>query len=408
MNKHIQTTFCFVLFLMVSAWPGLSEAASKCRACPSCSIVGAINGHTNAEFNELQRWMLNDFWGRPGDGRNDTVRARLKAMTDELTAAGIAMPKHYGETVDARLQQETELEKEIIHTNTKLNYTPNAGFCSIVSGAPQGMKDSDLKSESFRTAIVKSNLQRNLAKKNTVEAGGPTERAKADFAEFQKYCDPADNNGGMKDGCTQIQDATIVDKNLNYTSLAAKSTIPFDAQTNTFGPEGQAANAFVSKLFRPAGTTIGAEAVSQEATAMAYMDKRALVPKRDVGTDCFARVLSKKASGSDAGVTQMRNMLIESGVPPEVAAVRVSDNPSWAERLEMSSRQMTSSGSFYTGMMGREVNVNRQQNAIQQTGLNLKREIFESVHCSEMMLSLIVDNYVTDFQKSVQNVNNEN
>ena len=128
------------------------------------------------------------------------------------------------------------------------------------------------------------------------------------------------------------------------------------------------------------------------------MDFRALTAKRSVAQNSFAVLAAMKAAGSGGSAKYMKDMLKELGLddPSQVAAI--GNNPSYYAQMEMLTRTLYQSPSFYAHLMESPANIGRQQSAMEGIALMQDRDIYESLRRSEMVLSALLEVYVAQEQ----------
>ncbi len=408
MFQNIQTSFIIRPFIIRIACITLAllffstqQAEAKCRAC-NCSMAGRINTHTDGQFDSLETWMLNDFWGRPGDNRTDTMREHLKSMTEQLSSVGISLPQMFGAFEDAKLMLETKDDLNEIKYNSVQNNKPSPQLCEMAS-VSQGMIASRENRKLFQKTLVKGAQDNQLAKTGTAASGGPKQAADVRRAKVCDHASPTDNANGAYQLCPDPAPDTLQGCDTDIACISNAGTLPFDPDGASMDGKTGAAQAFMNNVFGPdAMPTMSAEALNTPIQQLTYLDKRSLAAKRSVAQYCFAHVLSQKAQGSTEGVAQMRAVLEKKGIPPEIAEARISENASESERLEMMTKDMFDS-QFFVDTIGREADIKRKQAAVQQTSLLLRREMLASQTCNELMTSIIVELKVSDYQDSIQN-----
>lgn len=391
------------LFLVIlTASEGWAKCKGCCNGCLQCTIVNNVNNHTNSQFNSLQEWMLNDFWGRSNGGAH-TVRAQLKAMVDQLTSVGVALPQQYGAMTDAKLTQETSEDLKEIKYNAVQNAKPSNQLCEMAS-ISQGTTASKQNSKLLQQNLLRDAQNKQLAKSGTPQAGGPKQAAESRMAAACDTYSPTDNNSGLDSLCGGAAEDTSQNCDIDFGCFADKSTLAFDPNSPDSSPDVRNMSRFMQNVFGPETMpTLSRDALMNEASQFTYLDKRSLTAKRSVPQFCFSRVMSQKAQGSPEGAEQMRALLVKSGMPEEVAAARVADNPSLAERISVNTKNLASTSDFYVDIAGREADIKRKQAALQQTNLLLAREMAESAWCSELMLSLIAESSIAEYQENVTN-----
>ena len=87
-------------------------------------------------------------------------------------------------------------------------------------------------------------------------------------------------------------------------------------------------------------------------------------------------------------------------------ASSLGSNPSYDAQMEILTKRLYQDPSFYVNLMDTPANVERQYAALQAFGLMQRRDIFETVLRSEMLLSTILEIEISDYQDEVQSQQN--
>jgi hypothetical protein len=76
--------------------------------------------------------------------------------------------------------------------------------------------------------------------------------------------------------------------------------------------------------------------------------------------------------------------------------------------MEVLTKKIYQDPAFYASLMDSPANVNRQYAALQSFGLMQKRDIFETVSRSEILMSLLLEMEIAKYQDNIQNRQNSN
>jgi hypothetical protein len=138
---------------------------------------------------------------------------------------------------------------------------------------------------------------------------------------------------------------------------------------------------------------------------MAY---RSLTAKRNVAQNSFAALASMKAEGSNGSTTYLKAIIAELGLDGNGQDSLMGQNPSYNAQMELLTRKLYQSPSFYANLMESNPNVARQQTAMEAIGLMQDRDIYESLRRSEMVLSTLLEMYVTQEQDRLKDKGTKN
>jgi hypothetical protein len=139
----------------------------------------------------------------------------------------------------------------------------------------------------------------------------------------------------------------------------------------------------------------GDESQNKIEQLMAY---RSLTAKRNIAQNSFAALASMKAEGSNGSTTYLKAMIAELGLDGSAQDALLGQKPSYNAQMEILTRKLYQSPSFYANLMESNPNIARQQTAMEGIGLIQDRDIYESLRRSEMVLSTLLEMYVMQEQ----------
>lgn len=270
--------------------------------------------------------------------------------------------------------------------------------------------------------LAERSQNRQLGHTNMASAEGGAKDRTARYNQFIKdFCDPMDYGTAMGKICKTPPADKTQNIDINYTRLIdAKKTLDIDfmagtAKTTPTNDEkaviALANNLFAHNVFdRMEATEMGqSDATDNRST---YQDQRAIVAKRSVAENSFNTIVGMKAKGptdpsGKAPPPYIQNVLIQLGLSAADAKKFITDNPSYDAQMEILTKKLYQDPSFYANLMDTPANVERQYAALQSFGLMQRRDIFETLIRSEMLVSMILEMEISKYQDDIQNRQNE-
>ena len=277
---------------------------------------------------------------------------------------------------------------------------------------------SETKGKANRLIMIERSLGRQLGRLGTSGATSANRDAEGRAANvLSRYCDKQDN-GGKNSGICQNSSDQFLNADMDFVrTFDSKPTLDIDFT------EGRSAatddeknitalgdNIFASDLFsRPKSGNVDADGALTDAR-LSVMDLRALVAKRSVAENSFNTLVGMKSRGSGmdssggplGSTPYISAVLKELGLETKPAEAYLGKAPSYDAQMEVLTKKIFQSPSFYVNLMENPANVGRQYAAMQSFGLMQQRDIFDSILRSEMLLSLIVELEVGKYQDDAQ------
>jgi hypothetical protein len=158
-----------------------------------------------------------------------------------------------------------------------------------------------------------------------------------------------------------------------------------------------------------------------------YLDTRSIAAKRSVAENSFNVIAGLKSLGSpnytavggpltdEYGVdtshsqetaTYMAVILTQLGIAPgpDMDEFLLSTRPSYYAQMEILTKKMFQRPEFYTGLYDSEANIKRKAVTLQAIDLMQDLDTFKSHLRTEMMLSILLELEVMEYQKQVENL----
>jgi hypothetical protein len=400
LKKHASAAILSFL-LAVSAvilWPS-RPAQAVCTRCCNCTTV---RNYIATELDRHEAWMTNTFW-------TNYLQPALGTMGNQIIAALAAQTASIGSFVEAQNNVEAMRAVQEAGAETASNYFSSEQLCRFGS-LSQSLAESEALARAAKVSLLERSQARQLGTVNMAGATGSDVRAR--MQQFLgRYCDPSGNNAQMSSVCQTGSEDRFLNADIDYTrTLASKPTLNVDFSSGATASSDDeqnilalADNLFANDLFsRPNKGEL--EGVDTSDARVAYMDMRALIAKRSVAENSFNTIVGQKSAGATGSKEFIENLLEELGIQDGEITSYLGEKPSYDAQMEVLTKRIYQSPSFYINLMESPSNVQRQYAALQSFGLMQQRDIFDSILRSEMLLSLIVEMEVGKYQDEAQSL----
>lgn len=385
--------------LLAVVWPPRTAEA----ACTRCCNCETIRNYIVEEIKKHETWLKDEFWAK-------YLQPALAIMTNQINLGLITQTASIGGFLDAQNNIEKRHVLQELSAETANNYVPSEQLCRFAS-LSQSLAESESKGQSNQLQLMERSLARQLGTKNMSSSEGGSTDVVARMKNFMgRYCSSSDNNGQMSTLCKNSGEDKYLNADIDYVrTFDSKPTLDVDFTQNKGTPTDDeqnilalSDNLFANDLFPRISKGDLAPNTRVKNSRIAYMDMRSLVAKRSVAENSFATLVGQKAQGAEGSKTFIQNILKELGLSDETSLSYLGGKPSYDAQMEVLTKKIYQSPSFYVNLMDNPANVQRQYAAMQSFGLMQQRDIFESILRSEMILSLIVELEVSKYQDQVQ------
>ncbi|MEZ5919626.1 MAG: hypothetical protein R3D66_06970 [Alphaproteobacteria bacterium] len=391
-------------------------------AAPSGSSP-RIRDHVTSEFTAHRVWLVSIFW-------EDNLLPALMMMSDQLTAVAMQQVQIIGSFFDAKHQMETQQLFGEMRARAHKDYHPSVGMCQFGSGI-RSLAATERQAELNAHVLSQRSQDRALGNANTAAAEGNDNDKSSRLKQFrEKYCDPEDNNSGLKYLCDHDQDNNpgngqvgAADKHRMNKDIDFVRTVEFpwtldvDFTDTVLKDEEEdimalSANLYGTDVFkRPSPSLFKSD--SAGALERAYLDARSVLAKRSVAENSFNAITSMKATGTGGSRDFLAALLEELGVgttgsPPDIDKLLGQDssgnpiNPSYYAQMEILTKKIYQNPDFYTNLYDTPANVDRKGVALQAIALMQKFDMFKSYLRSEANLSVLLELAVMDLQEEIE------
>lgn len=372
------------------------------EAGATCSTCGKYQSALEHEFDVHEEWMINEWWG-------EYVEPALKKLADEIRNAKMFEIAAFGSFLDAQNELASLRSLQELSTDTMKNYTVSNTVCEFGT-LSRSLVASELKGRTNQLVLSERSQNRQLGQIHNAAAEGGAKDRSARLVQFRKnYCYPLDFGGGMAVLC----DGTAVDSRQNidisYTrAVDGKRSINVDFTDGVTTPDEEdimalANNLYAHKIFaRIPEKMLNVEDVTDLQSTL--LDQRSIIAKRSVAENSFNAIVGEKSAGTVNSREYMVIVLRNLGLGDEEIEKYLGDTPSYDAQMEILTKKLYQDPAFYASLMESPANVSRQYTALQSFGLMQKRDIYETITRSEMLLSMLLEMEVAKYQDAAQNL----
>ncbi len=415
--------------------------APTAQACTSCEeqaggkstdewviTTDKVNTHTTTQRTNHQEWIISQLWAK-------NMLPAMQQMTNQMTAVGMQQIMIVGAFLDAKHQMETQRLLQTIRARAHKDYHPSAGMCEFGSTV-KSLAASERKAELAAHVLSQRSQDRQMGNANSVGAGGGDTDKNSRLNQYKdKFCDPADNNGGLNEMCQNTKDSKKVgaaDKDRTNKDIDFMRTVSFPwtldadfSDKNLTDNEEEiialASNLYGSDVFKSKPPTSIENKSGKDMTAdqANYMDSRALLAQRSVAENSFNAITSMKMAGTQGSRDFLKAILKDLGVSDDkdtkddIGSVdrllgydtkgKKEIPPSYYAQMEILTKKIYQNPDFYTNLYDKPANVERKAVAMQAIGLMQKFDLFKSYLRTEANLSVLLELAVQEGQGDVEN-----
>jgi hypothetical protein len=397
---HLRTLGISGIGLLVSALMLVPQNSAN-ATCATCQTYQQA---LEIEFSTHEAWMSNEWW-------SGYVEPGLERLTDEIRNALSLEVAAIGTFFDAQNEMGAMRALQEITATTMKNYAVSDTICEFGT-LSRSLAASQAKGKNNQLVLSERSQNRQLGQYNMAAAEGSQQDRSTRLTQFRAdYCDPADFGTGMSSLCngTATDDRQNID--INFTrAVDTKPTLNVDFTNAAVTNDEKdiialANNLYAHKLF----DRINVDSLNSDQatdTQSSYLDQRSIVAKRSVAENSFNELVGEKSAGTEGSRTYLLQVLRNLGLSNADAAKYVGENPSYDAQMEILTKKLYQDPAFYANLMDSPANVNRQYAALQSFGLMQKRDIFETIMRSEILLSMVLEMEISKYQDDIQNRQN--
>lgn len=363
-----------------------------------------IDQQFSDNFDKQEDW-IEKFW-------DDNILKSLKGMADELAATAMYQAYMVGTFFDAKTQLETQQSLQKIRARAHKDYQPSTGMCKFGSVA-KSLAASERKGELNALTLQRRVQDRNLGNASAISSISVSDDRNSRVEQFKKiYCNPADNNGGMKIACTHDSgiggsDPNRLNKDIDYTRIIdAPWTLDIDFSDASTKDDEVDVIALSDHLYGSAIIGPIAALYKQDVSADArplYLKARSLLAKRSVAQNSFNEIVALKSAGTDGAKDYIAGVIKELGLS-DTAQIdhMIGDKPSYYAQMEVLTKKLYQTPDFYTNLYDKPANIRRKEVAMQAIALMQKFDLFKSYLRSEASLAVLLETALAEEQGSIE------
>jgi hypothetical protein len=418
-------------------WAGLFDIRLPLHVIdPDKPIEFAFSGHHDIvghDANTFAPLGVHVFWapggGGPGsDGVNEydnpfcgdpplstcvdsRMKAQNKAMEDNYDTALMMMGEQLsvvmhqyvqiiGSFLDAKSQMDTQRVYQRLTAQAHKDYHPSEQMCRFGSYI-KSVADVDRNAAQTKQAINKALMEsyKGVQYNSTGESVGLDMKSR--IKQYRQiYCDPADNNNGMKAMCGNGGKKQRMNKDIDFTRTANfPLSLDIDFTNGNDTKDEEDVLALATNLYWPSAMNHAHEkGIARD--PIRYMDLRRLYALNNVAHNSFAHYIGMKAEGpndsSDGGGRYMRAFLKELGMSYTDARELLGGSPSYYAQMEVLTKKIYQSPHFYTNLYDKPANVKRIGVTLDAIKLMQMRDLQEASMRREMLTSALIEEALTE------------
>lgn len=398
MKQHLHKIFLAALLAS-----GLTTSSShSVQACEQCSMWA---DDTYSEMVSHEMWMTDDWW-------DQHLKKDFQKFTTAVRNAVIMNAELVGAALDGQNLMNTLRALEESNVETLKTYAPSESICRFGT-LSRSLALSEEKGRVAQVALAERSQNRQMGHNLYASQDGPQGDFNARMKLFTSdFCDPADFGNAMSALCSGGTDISQ-NADINYTrTVDTKKTLDVDFTDTSLTTDekniiGLASNLYAHQVFDR--IDVGAlKKTNKKDSQVAFLDQRSIVAKRSVAENSFNALVGLKAKGGAETATYMAKVFEKLGLSEDAAKKYVGGNPSYDAQMEVLTKKIYQDPAFYVNLMDGPANVSRQLTAMQSFGLMQRRDIYETILRSEMLLSLLLEMEISKYQTELQNRSNTN
>lgn len=394
------------IFLWLLAVVALSamfprDASASCTCCSCvclppyyCCDTGSVSSYISQAFSDFQnKFVMDEYY-------NKTYKKKgLQAQADQFRDIALNSALLIGVFIDGTAMNYSLNKMNAAKSRTLRDYNVSEEVCKFGT-LSRSLAASDVKVAANQAALSAIMLTRSMGGIGGIaEAGtGDDIRKRADYVAT-KTCNPSDNDNSMSAICLPANDPGLkpqnYDADMDYTlAVESKPSLNVDFTSGTRTEEEDAIialsyNLYGHKLLMKA---IENEEAQREMALETNSKTRLVVARRNAAANSFAVIVGMKASGSGGSDAYMLGALQNLGLSSaDATAFAGAGHFSYFAQMEMLSKKLYQTPSFYANLMNSPANVRRVTAAMEAVDLAQTRDLYNSTIRSEALMAILLD-----------------
>lgn len=337
----------------------------------------------------------------------------LKRMTQEFL---VVMKQHtlaIGMMFDATAQLDTQRLYQQLNAEASKDYQPSEMMCQYGTFI-RSVALAEEKSKTDRDIISNVLIETYTNKKHVVPEKGTDADMISRIATFKTtYCDPADNNSGLKSMCEHPDDPTKIggqdpnrfNKDINYAAVLAK---PLSLDINYTDTDKTADEQDIYHLARHLYWAESFAHLDDENKLLYnpadFAEARRLMAMQSVAHNSFSNIVAQKTRtdvgiGEKSGWNHMKALMKDFGLSDEEVNEHMGDFPSYYAQMEVLTKKMYQSPDFYTNLYDKPANIARISTSMEAISLMQGRDQYKSALRRQMLLSMLLEQKIAQRTK---------
>jgi hypothetical protein len=345
---------------------------------------------------------------------NNYVKA-LQLMTEQLSAVMMNYVFGIGAFMDAKMQLETQRELQTLQAEAHKDYHPSEVMCEFGSFVKTVARTEE-KAKLDKAAMGAILMANYTGAEHVSTSDGFGFDAESRIKQFREvYCDPADNNNGLRHMCQHnpadgaVTDGELVGGGAQGSENPGRLNKDIDFARSVYRPMTLDVNftdavktqdeedllAMSRNLYWPRALAI-ANPDSLINLFPAYQNARSLFAKQSVAHNSFLEIAGMKAASEPGNAEQsgwnfMKALLQDFGLEDQEIHAYLGDHPSYYAQMEILTKKIYQNPDFYTNLYDKPANIDRIGVSIDAFQLMQTRDLYESSLRKEMLMSLLVE-----------------
>jgi len=330
--------------------------------------------------------------------------AALMMMTEQFTAVMMKQMMIIGSFMDAKHQLESQRLINDLQTQTHENYHSSMQMCRFGTNV-KSLAASDMLGRYNARALNKIMLDREKLASYSAGAAGTEADYRHRIRQFgELYCTLFEANARIAPMCFS-SDGPVerIGNDIDFTrTVDLRYTLDIDFTNEEATPDevdiiALSKNLFGSDLF----PFIAENLLEQPRGQEAFLDMRSVMAIRSVARHSFSTLIGMKSSGAPEVAPFIKKIVEELGMPEEEIDLFIGENPSYFAQMEVLTKKMYQNPVFYTNLYDKPENVVRTGVAMQAIKLMQDRDRYESAQRRELMISLILELKLREYQNEM-------
>ncbi|MGB4107545.1 MAG: hypothetical protein WBK55_07090 [Alphaproteobacteria bacterium] len=343
---------------------------------------------------------------------NNYVKA-LMLMTEQLSAVMNSMMLQVGAMIDAKFQLETQRELQRLVAEAHKDYHPSELMCEFGSFM-RSLSSSEEKAHTEKASINSLLTDFYVGTEHASSSESNQSEFVSRVEQFRTvYCDPHDNNNGLRFMCDHDQrwetagaggnNPDRMNNDIDYfRTMDDVLTLDIDF-TNSHGPtnprpstpDEQDVLALAKNLYWPRPLPPGVPEEIKD-RFFQYMDARHIYAAMNVAHTSYTTIAGMKSKEhptllDQGGYSYMQAMLRNFGMNNGQIGGFLGAFPSYYAQMEVLTKKIYQHPDFYTNLYDKPANVDRIRATLDAISLMQQRDFMDSMLRREMMTSLLLE-----------------